>query len=164
MDIGTYEVALIGVGSVISGAMVGAWISYKLAIQLHDYQTKKNAGRRLVSTFHTELSEVYPYPIKWPRDISSYLDSKFTPLNAAIGEFRHFLPKSKRDSFDKKWFKYYNATGREIDNKNCQCYLHYTSFSGVSTDGEKTIHTDNTKSHKDNLKKNVDEILAYTNI
>ena len=99
MEIGAHEIALIGVGGTVVGAIIGAWISYRLAVQLEGINSKKHAGRRFVSIFHAELSEVYPYPINWPKDIASYLESRFNKLNAAVGEYRHYLPHEKRSSF-----------------------------------------------------------------
>lgn len=161
MELGAYEIALIGVGGTIAGALVGAWISYKFAIQLAEINSRKEAARKIISTFHKELSDVYPFPINWPDDIDFFLRSKFTILNAAVGEFRHYLPPENWGEFDNAWFRFYNATGREIDNKNCQCYHHYMPFSGVSVvNGNETRH-DNTKTYKENLQKNIDALLKF---
>ena len=65
---------------------------------------------------------------------------------------------------DRASFRYYNATGREIDNKNCQCYHHYMPFKSSSSDGNKITHYDNSINYKDNLKNNVDSLLAYAKI
>ncbi|MCR4318980.1 MAG: hypothetical protein NUV74_01415 [Candidatus Brocadiaceae bacterium] len=162
MNLSAYEIALISVGGTISGALMGAWISYKLAVQLTEISARREAARKILSTFHRELSEIYPYPIKWPENITVFLESKFAVLNAAVGEFRHYLPDKKRDNFDRAWFGFYNATGREIDNKNCQCYLHYIPFSGVSVVNGKEIHNDNTKTYKEDFKKNIDALLTFT--
>lgn len=43
---------------------------------------------------------------------------------------------------------FYNATGREIDNINCQCYHHYMPFG------------DN-PNYKENFKHNVDYLLIF---
>lgn len=161
MELSAYEIALISVGGTIAGALIGAWISYKLAIQLAEVNARKEADRKIISTFHRELSDVYPYPINWPENIVAFLESKFTTLNAAVGEFRHYLTPEQWEGFDKAWFSFYNATGREIDNKNCQCYHHYMPFSGVSMIDGKEIRHDNTKTYKENLKKNVDALLKF---
>lgn len=157
--LGTYDIALIGVGGTVIGTLIGAWISYKLSIQLADISSKKEATRKIISIFHSELSDVYPYPINWPDNIDNLLRSKFTILNSAVGEFRHCLSKEKQEEYDRAWFNFYNATGREIDNKNCQCYHHYMLFSGTSSANGKEVEHDNTKTYKNNLKKNVDAIL-----
>jgi len=163
LELGAYEIALIGVGGTVVGAFIGAWISYKFSLQLAEINSRKEAARKIISTFYQELSDVYPYPINWPDDIDAFLRSKFTILNAAVGEFRHYLPKEKWEGFDHAWFRFYNATGREIDNKNCQCYLHYMPSFGASApvvNGKETKH-DNTKTYKENLKKNVDALLKF---
>lgn len=161
MELSAYEIALIGVGGTVVGTLIGAWISYIFAIQLAEVNARKEAARKIISTFHQELSEIYPYPIKWPKNITAFLESKFTAINAAVGEFRYFLPGEKWGDFDNAWFRFYNATGREIDNKNCQCYLHYMPFKGVSVIDGKEVHNDNTDTYKEDFKKNVDALLKF---
>ena len=164
MELSAYEIALISIGGTIAGTLIGVLISYRLTLKLSAINAKRDATQRFVATFHRELSDIYPYPIKWPEDISIFLESKFNVLNAAVGEFRHYLSDGEWCGFDTAWFSYYNATGREIDNKNCQCYLHYMPFSGVSVvDGKETIH-DNNKTYKDDFKKNIDALLKFAKL
>ena len=145
----------------VCGTLVGGLAAHFLSKDLNKRTEFNQAAKDFVNTFHQELSGVYPYPINWPSNIDPFLRSKFNILNAAAGSFRHCLTEKKRSEFDKTWFRFYNATEREIDNKNCQCYHHYMPFSGTSfANGEEKEH-DNTQTYKENLKENVDALLKF---
>jgi len=155
VEVGVYEIALIGVGSTVVGALLGAWISYYFSLRLADIRVRQDANCRLTTTFHRELANIYPTPVNWPADIHSYLSTKFPTLQAAVGEFRHYLPVQEWEAFDSAWFNYYCSTGREVD-KNCQSYLHYMNFESTTNDQE-TQKQDGQKT----LKHNVDHILKF---
>jgi len=124
LEVGAYEIALIGVGGAVVGALLGAWIAYRFSLKLADFNVRREANRRLIAAFHRELADIYPTPVNWPEDIVSFLRSKFSILQAAVGEFRHYLPMQKWEDFDRAWFNYYCSTGRDVD-KSCQCYSLY---------------------------------------
>jgi hypothetical protein len=161
MQLSVYEIAIIGIGGTIIGSLTGAWVGYRLTLQLSAINARREANKNFISIFHRELSDVYPYPIKWPKDIVCFLESKFSALNAATGEFRYHLPSEEWGAFDKAWFSFYNATGREIDNKNCQCYDHYKPSLGVEIINGKMVSHDNTKTYKEDFKRNVDNLLKF---
>ena len=155
MEVGSYEIALIGVGGTVVGVLLGALISYCLSLRLANIRDRRDANRRLITTFYRELADIYPTPGNWPADIHSYLRTKFPTLQAAVGEFRYYLPVQEWEAFDSAWFNYYCSTGREVD-KNCQSYLHYMNFVDTTNDQEPQKH-DGQKT----LKHNVDQILKF---
>ena len=155
MEVGSYEIALIGIGGAVVGVLLGAWITYRFSLKLSDINVRREANRHLIATFHRELADIYPTPVNWPNDIQNYLSSKFTALQAAVGEFRHYLPAEEWEAFDKAWFNYYCSTGREVD-KSCQSYLHYMNFVTTTSD-QKTKKQDGQKT----FKCNVDQILKF---
>jgi hypothetical protein len=155
VEVGAYEIALIGVGGAVVGALLGAWIAYHFSLRLADINVRREANRRLIATFHRELADIYPTPINWPDDIHNYLSSKFTTLQAVVGEFRHYLPVQEWEAFDSAWFNYYCSTGREVD-KSCQSYLHYMNFESTTNDQEPQKQ-DGQKT----FKHNVDQILKF---
>lgn len=155
MEVGAYEIALISVGGTVVGALLGAWIAYRFSLKLSDINVRRDANRRLIATFHRELADIYPTPVNWPKVIDNFLRSKFSILQAAVGEFRHYLPAQEWEDFDRAWFNYYCSTGRDVD-KSCQSYLHYMNFTTTTSD-QKTIKQDGQK----NLKDNVDNILKF---
>jgi len=155
LEVGAYEIALISVGGTVVGALLGAWIAYRFSLKLSDINVRRDANRRLIATFHRELADIYPTPVNWPKVIDNFLRSKFSILQAAVGEFRHYLPAQEWEDFDRAWFNYYCSTGRDVD-KSCQSYLHYMNFTTTTSD-QKTIKQDGQK----NLKDNVDNILKF---
>jgi hypothetical protein len=155
LEVGAYEIALIGVGGAVIGALLGAWIAYRFSIKLADINVRREANRRLIAVFHRELADIYPTPVNWPEDIDNFLRSKFSILQAAVGEFRHYLPVQEWKDFDRAWFNYYCFTGRDVD-KFCQSYLHYMNFTTTTSD-QKTTKNDGPK----NLKDNVDYMLKF---
>lgn len=160
MNIGAYEIALIGIGGTIIGAIIGAWLTYRFSLYLSDINDRREASRKFLSTFHNELSDIYPTPVNWPENIDSFLRSKFKFLQAAVGEFRHYLPTKDWDSFDEAWFKYYCSTGREID-RECQVYHQYMPFKGTSVVNGEMVIKDNSQKYKTNFKYNVDRLLKF---
>jgi hypothetical protein len=108
----------------------------------------------------TELEGIYPLPINWPKDnaqIDPLLRSKFPKLQSAVEEFKPYLSKRKQRSLTNTWIKYYAANGDD----RCQSYYEYMPFSGVEIiNGEKISH-DNTKTYKENFKKNVGNLLKF---
>lgn len=167
IELNAYQIALIGVASALLGSLLGSLLSYRLALKLASNNAKREAAQKFISTFHRELADIYPHPIKWPKEahgITAFLESKFSVLNAAVGEFRRYIPSKEWEGFDKAWFSYYNATGRDIDNTNCQCYLHYLPFEGTSYENGKEVVHDTTKIYMSTFKNNVDNILAFAKI
>jgi hypothetical protein len=156
LEVGAYEIALIGVGSAVVGALLGAWIAYRFSLKLAESNVRREANRRLIAIFHRELADIYPTPVNWPEDIDNFLRSKFSILQAAVGEFRHYLPVQEWDDFDRAWLNYYCSTGRDVD-RSCQSYLHYMNF--ITTTGDQKTTKQNGKK---NLKDNVDNILRFT--
>lgn len=141
--------------------IVASLVAILGAFQVQRFISFRSAAKELINTFHLELREVYPIPANWPNKIDPYLRERFNNLSGAIGKFKTHLPKRKQRLIEDAWFRFYCCTGREVD-RNCQCYHHYMSFKGVSSfPSGHTVHTDNTKTYKENLRKNVDAILKF---
>jgi hypothetical protein len=142
------------------GALVLVFVKLRFTAELRDRDIFNNAAKEFTDTFHNELKGIYPIQANWPNNIDHYLRARFDNLQEAVGKFKNHLPRRRRKSLDEAWFRFYCCTGREVD-RNCQCYHHYMPFSGVSVvDGEETIH-DNTKTYKQDFKKNVDALLKF---
>lgn len=88
-----------------------------------------NACSAFRSSVLTTLNGLYPHQASWPSDSSAIdpiLRAAFPALQAAVAEFRPFLPWWRRSAFDRAWFQYHCSTGRSID---AQVYHHYMAFS-----------------------------------
>lgn len=96
------------------------------------------------------LDGLHPHHAGWPRDglaIDPMLRSAFPALQAAVAEFRPFVPWWRRRAFDGAWFLYHCSTGRPVDT---QVYHHYMAFSG-QPDPKATFHA------------NVSRLLSFAN-
>lgn len=151
-----YEIALISVGGTLLGAFVGGLISLYQSDRSSRRTQRLEENRRLINTFTTELSDIYPTVSYRPGDIDSFPKKKFPILQAAIREFRFSLPKSDWPEFDSAWRRYYCATGREVDRES-QSYLHYCGFT--NSDSQTQEHEP--PQGLENLKMNVDRILEF---
>ena len=111
----------------------------------------KNRRAAACATFRSavlkELGSVYPNVVSWPENIDGFLRSRFSALQAAVENFRPFVPWWRRWLFDRAWFRYRCATGRKID---VQCYHHYMGFN------------DN-PNYKEAFKNNVLRLLSFAN-
>jgi hypothetical protein len=154
MTLGNYEIALIGIGGTVIGVLIGCLLTYHFSLKHAERVQRLDANRKLVHTFTSELADVYPTAVNWPDDIDKFLRQKFPNLQAAVGEFRFYLPRREWGAFDNAWFDYYCSTGREVDKK-CQAYHHYMNLSGV------TNNVEYTQNGHANLTKNIDHILTY---
>lgn len=106
-----------------------------------------------------ELGSIYPIPDAWPSDIDDFLRTRFTALQIAVEEFKHFIPSKQRKKFEDDWFTYrLGKDGREID---IQCYYQYKPLIITSIiDGEQ-VTFDNSKTYKEKFKHNVSSLLEY---
>jgi len=143
------------IGAILLALFVG-WINSKLKRK----DRFANASLKFRTIFLQELKDIYPDPVNWPDSygIDGLLRSKFPTLQAAVEDFRFFLPWYKKYFFDRAWFKYQCSTGRKID---IQCYHHYMPFKGESSVNGKTTEFDKSKIYKQTFKKNVEDILKY---
>ena len=97
------------------------------------------------STITSKLSSLYPLPVTWPSNPEPQLLAVFPELQAAVSQFRRYVPWYRLGKFDRAWLQYRSAYQREID---VQCYHHYIAFEGQS-DPRVTFKT------------NVDRLLAF---
>ena len=144
MDYSTYGIALVSGGFAIVGSLIGIWAGYRLSLSLSIFNSRCEANKEFLSTFHNTLSDIYPVPIKWPENINIILKTKFPILQAAVGNFRHNLPVSKWNSFDTAWTTFCNPKGREKDKEN-------TEFYQYSVGPDK----------KERFKHNIDSLLKF---
>jgi hypothetical protein len=124
--------------------IVGVFAAIVL-LGVHRHNAFRAASTKYRSTFLETLRQVYPHPVQWPANIDHFLRGVFPTLQAAVAEFRAFVPWYRRRSYDAAWFAYRCSTGREVD---LQCYHHYMGFGG-DPDPKKMF------------KSNVDRLLSY---
>jgi len=128
-----------------------ALFSTLISLHVHRRNAARAASVKFRSTLLTKFSGLYPVASNWPDKIHKHLESVFPDIQAAVAEFRPYVPLWHRKAFDKDWFAYYCDTGREID-RNCQVYHHYMDFTSPEQpvpNGKQTFH------------RNVSRLLSY---
>lgn len=98
---------------------------------------------------------MYPIPSNWPVNdfqLNKVLTDIFPTLQIAVTEFRHYVPWYKVKSFDRAWYRYYNAYADEPAYENPgfkkQAYHHYFDVG-------------NYPNHKETFKQNVSTLLKF---
>jgi hypothetical protein len=152
----------------IAGALTMAAITAYLA----EFNSRRSrlaaASEKFRNIFLTELIGLYPVPTNWPSDVNGIdrvLREIFPKLNAAVAEFRHFIPWYRRIFFDKAWAFYRLGEDgiqmNKMGGNEQQCYYQYMPFSGSGIINGKEISHDTTKTYKETFRKNVDNLLKY---
>jgi hypothetical protein len=145
-----------------AGTLAVGLISYRLTASGSRVARHAAACSSFRSSVLAALEGLYPVPSSWPKDamgIDGVLRAAFSSLQSAVAAFRLYVPWYHRRSFDRTWFIYrLGKDGREIDR---QSYWQYIPSSGVEVvDGNRSEH-DNTKTYKDDFRRNVDKLLQY---
>jgi hypothetical protein len=155
----TLTVSLIG----LVGILFVAIANHRLTFWREREARRVNACQKFNSSIITSLSGLYPVPSNWPSHVNStirILESKFPALQAAVTEFRPYVPWYKKRSFDRAWRTYrLGEDGREIDGQD---YWQYVPYSGQGYEDGKYIKNDNRLTYKSDFKKNIDKLLSYS--
>ncbi|HAI94419.1 MAG TPA: hypothetical protein DCM36_06850 [Xanthomonadaceae bacterium] len=104
-------------------AAFGEYIAYR-----NNYKSRRAAaGAQFRAAITNALTGLYPLPAKWPANPERELQAAFPAIQAAVAQFRPFVPWWRRSAYDRAWLTYRSAYLREID---VQCYHHYIAFEG----------------------------------
>jgi len=96
----------------IVGVLVGAIITFKLAIQLERLRNKKAACRKIKEAFAPTLAFIYIAEKNGPHnrpDISAHLKDAIFIHGTAVEQFRPFVPKGRMTEYQKAWEEYHKA-------------------------------------------------------
>jgi hypothetical protein len=131
-------------------ALLGILVSAFIAL----YVRRKSASSTAAATFRAALldalSGMYPVPANWPNNVDSELRQLFPIIQRAVEEFRPYVPKRSRRSYDKAWFVYrLGPDGREIDKQLYHQYMGFTSPGEPAIDPKATFHA------------NIERLLAF---
>ena len=159
------ELGSFSIGTVVGGVVVGVFNHY-LTKSRNAEARKTKEFNQAAATFRSrilvELEGLYPIPTNWPAQqmtIDKILKDRFPKLQAAVAEFRPFLPMKNQAAFDQAWFIYrLGKDGREIDE---QCYFDYMPIKSTSIKGGVKVTIDTTTTHKETFKNNVDDLLRF---
>lgn len=129
--------------------LIGATIAALVAFIVPKINRSREASNHFRQTILNELKDIYPTCSKDPESLNQYLRSKYPALQAAVNQYRHFLPFYRRKAFDKAWDTY---RGYENDGSNLE--EHYFQYRDYTLDDEQN-------DGKGNLKKNVSLLLQF---
>lgn len=153
MPIGFDKVAIFSAGGIL-GYLARTIIDHYLAKSRteEDRRIKEfnEAATKFRSTVINELVGLYPIPIDWPIDITIRLNTTFPKIQAAVEEFKPFVPTGDVSSFNKAWLQYY-AHCKNILPEAC-------SDASVIYAGEKS------KQAREDFKHNIDLLLKFADI
>jgi hypothetical protein len=131
--------------TIILAVVIVPLLTHRLAARRDRQSAKRNAAASFRAAVLSSLTGVYHLPLQWPEDITRFLETAAPVLQAAVAQFRQFLPWWQRRAFDRAWFRYRSGTGREIDLQN---YHHYIGFGS-------------NPAYKENFRRNVDALLSF---
>lgn len=107
MEVSPYELALIGGGFTIAGTLAGAFITYRFALILGRKEAKRQAGRRLLDAFSTEMAKLNPNLEIYPGAIKSTLIEAFEKHRKAMIEYGFYLEGAEKTEYEDKCKKYF---------------------------------------------------------
>jgi hypothetical protein len=118
LELTPYEIALIGVGSAIVGALLTAWLGYRFAIDISKrefanamkiadlaaIETQRRDDLLLVRQAAAKFRGVFAAGTEW----NAQWQATFFPNQAtAIEEFRVFIEPERLEAYNKAWDEYH---------------------------------------------------------
>lgn len=111
MQLTPYDLAWIGGGFTVLGALIGSIVTYRLALSLARTDARREAGRRLREAFAPEIAALHPVSGERRASVEKLLSSAFPKHRAAVTEFSYYLRPAERERFLEAWRNYYEVGG-----------------------------------------------------
>ena len=131
--------------------LIGVFVAILGAFQVQRYVAFKNATKAFRSSVHRLFEGLYPEPRSWPSDgnaIDKKLQSIFPELQAAVSDFREYLPERRKHDFDQAWQIYLHGSDENAGT-------HYYQYMGYSSPDVRIPDS------KAEFKGNVERLLSY---
>jgi hypothetical protein len=106
LQLGAYEIAIIGVAGTIAGVLIGAWITYRFALKLSQMAAKREAAIKFRTTFAQERTRLKTYDHMTKPDGGDIIGEAFPKHLIAADEFRDYLAAKDITAFNKAWEEY----------------------------------------------------------
>ncbi|WP_148207852.1 hypothetical protein [Methylotenera mobilis] len=132
------------IGSILLACFVG-YVAY-LNFRLNEFNT---ASAKFRSAIIAELGTLYPIATNWPKNEDAFFKAAFPNMQAAVTEFRHFVPCYRRRAFDNAWLRYYCA----YPERKEECYHHYMASFDPSVDTQEIATARRNKTFHANVSK-----------
>ena len=114
--------------------------------EIYNRKRHARAVNRFRLSIHSILSDLYPEPINWPKNIDVYLCEKLPAMQRTIEEFRYRVPQEDIPKYNEDWHSYYKFCD-EITDDSCnaddpnsgevsQKKIFYTLVSNILSHGK----------------------------
>lgn len=136
MELSAYGIAIIGTGSTIAGALIGAWVGYLLSLSLNDISARKIAAANLRTVFTSIQSRIRNEKITEWNEFRTETQNLFDKHAIEFEKFRLYVSKCDIEKYDAACRNYRNmvysqsivagTTPKGIQPENrtdCQRYL-----------------------------------------
>jgi hypothetical protein len=136
---------------IVLTALITAFFASIIPRKLQERQRRNVAAITFKNKVLAELKGLYPVPSNWPDDsqvLDAILRRAFPNLQAAVIEYRQFLPKRRQRILDKAWYAYRLGDSAE---RNGQNYFQYWKFGS-------------NPNYREDFKHNVDKLLECAKI
>jgi hypothetical protein len=151
LELSTYEIAIIGVGGTIVGALLGAWFGYRFSLSLANVAARREAATRLIEAFKDEILALNPALYAMKVDLATFLESAFPKHRAAVLYFSYFLKPKERTAFHNAWYEY--CCHPDARNENTIPFLDQYSCRGLTIEQEHQM--------KEHAKSRIEKILEF---
>ena len=101
------EGMIINLGYLIVGALLGAWITYRLSISLARRSEKHIAAIKFRDAFKGEILALNPSHHAIDEDLPVFLEKAFLKHETAIYDFSFFLDAKAKTALYEAWKEYY---------------------------------------------------------
>lgn len=108
-NVTAYDIAIIGGGFTIVGALIGSLVGYWLSRLTTDYNTFVAAKSKLRATFSPILGQIYLASKHGNHDrpcVESFVKERLLACASAIEEFRPHVSDDEKKSYQDAWEEY----------------------------------------------------------
>jgi hypothetical protein len=151
MILSAYEIVIIGTGSTIVGALLGALIGYRLSLSLAQVTARRGAAIKLREAFKDEILATNPAQHALEIELPVFLENAFHKHRAAVFDFAYFLKPIERNDFYAAWYQYYCHS--DACNENSVPYFGQYSCHGLTIEQEHEM--------KKRVRDRIEKILDY---
>lgn len=114
MQLGAYEIAIIGVGGAVVGALISAWATYRLTLSYSEIMRRQTAYENFRKSFATVVTELG----RTDRHRVEIIVSEFPTHEIAFFNFTSSLSISATNSLKSKWEEYEKYYRKYYENRN----------------------------------------------
>jgi hypothetical protein len=165
IELSPYDLAIIAGGFGIVGTLIGAFLTYRLAVQLSSRQAFNKAASTFRSAFTKEIRLIEESTVE--TDFIEMFNNAYIRHYNAVISFMPYLSESKRAEIKKAWENHCYPKGLERDERILLSanFIHYDHHQGIEIVNKKPHITEDHGVSFERAKalvtKNLDSILSF---